>query len=53
MKAFTNAKEREAEDWAGLFAKADPRFYFRGVRMPPGSKCAVIEAEWQPEDASI
>lgn len=48
MKCFTNAKEREAGDWAALFAKADAGFRFRGVRMSPGSKASLIEAEWQP-----
>ncbi|OCL08124.1 S-adenosyl-L-methionine-dependent methyltransferase [Glonium stellatum] len=54
MKCFTNAKEREAGDWAALFTKADPRFKFLGVRMPPGSKDAVIEAEWtSAEDVKV
>ena len=47
MKSFSNAKERDAEEWAALFAKADARFVFLGIRVPPGSKCAIIEAEWQ------
>ncbi|KAF2707638.1 S-adenosyl-L-methionine-dependent methyltransferase, partial [Pleomassaria siparia CBS 279.74] len=46
MKCFTNAKEREVGDWAALFAKADTRFKFLGVRTPPGSKASIIEAEW-------
>lgn len=46
MKSFLNAKERDAEQWAGLFARADSRFKFLGLRIPEGSKCAIIEAEW-------
>lgn len=48
VKSFSNAKERDAEEWATLFAKADPGFKFLGVKMPPGSRTAIIEAEWQP-----
>ena len=50
MKSFTNAKERDAAQWANLLGKADPRFKFLGVRVPKGSKCATIEAEWTPGD---
>ena len=52
MKTFFNAKERDAEEWAALFAKADPRFAYLGTRVPRGSKCAIIEAEWQPNKES-
>lgn len=48
MKCFTNAKERHFEEWAALFAMADPRFKFLGVRTPQGSKASFIEAEWRP-----
>jgi hypothetical protein len=50
MKCFTNAKERDFEEWAALFAVADTRFKFLGVRTPPGSKASFIEAEWRPLD---
>jgi hypothetical protein len=46
MKCFTNAKERDSEEWTALFAMADPRFKFLGVRTPLGSKASFIEAEW-------
>jgi hypothetical protein len=49
MKSFTNAKERNAQEWAALFTKADPRFEFQGICIPPGAKCAVIEAKWVSE----
>jgi hypothetical protein len=47
MKCFTNAKERDFDEWAALFAMADPRFKFLGVRTPVGSKASFIEAEWR------
>lgn len=47
MKAFNNARERDAEVWASLFSKADPRFYFMGITMPPGFRMAIILAEWR------
>ncbi|EAT82400.1 hypothetical protein SNOG_10065 [Parastagonospora nodorum SN15] len=50
MKCFANAKERDFEEWAALFAMADTRFKFLGVRTPPGSKASFIEAEWRPFD---
>lgn len=36
MKSFTNAKERDAEEWTGLFAKADPRLAFLRVKILQG-----------------
>ena len=48
MKAFSNAKERDADEWEALFAKADSRFVLKGVNLPPGARCAIVEAEWQP-----
>jgi hypothetical protein len=50
MKCFTNAKERDFEEWAALFAMADPRFKFLGVRTPLGSKASFIEAEWRAQE---
>ncbi|PLB54881.1 O-methyltransferase [Aspergillus steynii IBT 23096] len=46
MKAFNNARERDAEAWESLFAKADSRFRFLGITIPPGAQMAIIEAEW-------
>jgi hypothetical protein len=48
MKAFLNAKEREADDWKHLFADADPGFKFLGVQMTLGSPIGVIQARWEP-----
>ncbi|KAI9664064.1 MAG: hypothetical protein M1821_007555 [Bathelium mastoideum] len=49
MKAFNNARERDPETWAMLFAKADPRFKFMGVTMPPEARMVIIVAEWTGE----
>lgn len=48
MKSFTNSLEREASDWEALFRDADPGFYFLGLTVAPGSRDAVIQAEWRP-----
>lgn len=46
MKAFNNARERDAETWANLFANADSRFRFKGISVPGSSRMAIVEAEW-------
>ena len=48
MKCFTNAKERDYEEWSALFQQADTGFKFLGVRTPVGSKASFIESEWHP-----
>jgi hypothetical protein len=48
VKSFSNARERSEEDWRDLFAKADSRFTFLGVTLPPGAALSFIEAEWNP-----
>ena len=50
MLTILNSRERERQDWQGLFERADPRFRFLGVTQPLGSKLAIIEASWQPAD---
>lgn len=47
MKAFNNARERDPETWASLFSKADPRFQFMGITLPPGARMAIMLAEWR------
>lgn len=47
MKAFNNARERDPETWASLFAQADSRFGFKGITIPPEARMAIILAEWQ------
>ena len=49
MKAFNNARERDPETWASLFSKADPRFQFMGIILPPGARMAIMLAEWRGE----
>lgn len=46
MSSIQNARERELEDWKGLFKKADSRFQFRGVTSPPGSNHSLLVAVW-------
>ena len=53
MKAFNNARERDPETWATLFAMADPRFEFRGITIPPQARMAIILAEWQGDEPEI
>jgi hypothetical protein len=46
MKAFKNARERDAETWQWLFKMADERFLFTGMSMPQDARIAIITAEW-------
>ncbi|KAF2470381.1 S-adenosyl-L-methionine-dependent methyltransferase [Lindgomyces ingoldianus] len=46
MKAFNNARERDAETWEWLFSMADKRFQFKGITLPPDARMAIIMAEW-------
>jgi hypothetical protein len=48
MKEVQNAKERDAEEWATLFAQADPsgKLKFEGVKTPEGSVLSMISAVW-------
>ncbi|KAI1113334.1 O-methyltransferase [Nemania sp. NC0429] len=48
MMELFNAREREEQDWERLFASADPRFQFAGVRTVPGAALAFISAIWKP-----
>ncbi len=50
MKAFSNARERDAETWISLFVQADARFKFLGITVPQGARMAIIQAEWMGED---
>ena len=49
MKVMLNGKERDAEGWINLFKAADLRFRVGSIRLPIGSKLAIIEATWQGE----
>ena len=46
LEAFSNSRERDAEVWEELFQKADSRFRWLGVSVPPGARVGIIEAEW-------
>ena len=46
MLSIPNARERDADEWASIFAEADTRFKFQGVKRPPGSNLAIMEAIW-------
>jgi len=49
MQVTVNAREREADDWTGLFARADKRYRVNRVWKPERSTLAFIEAEWTGE----
>ncbi|CAG8977344.1 hypothetical protein HYALB_00011358 [Hymenoscyphus albidus] len=46
MQVTVNARERELEDWAELFAVADSRYKFLKAWKPEKSRMWFIEAEW-------
>ncbi|KAI9648377.1 hypothetical protein NHQ30_003010 [Ciborinia camelliae] len=52
MKSCLNGKERDADEWAQLFAKADSRFRFQGVVAVPASRVSIIEAIWEVDSAA-
>ena len=54
MLSILNARERDADEWRYLFAEADPRFEFKGVKQPKGSNLAIMEATWNgSSDVSV
>lgn len=52
MKGIQNAKERDATDWAELFASVDSRFGVPEVKTVAGSALSMICATWEGEDGS-
>jgi hypothetical protein len=49
MMVLLNGKRRiwrAQEGWKELFEKADERFVFEGVKVPPGCNLAIVEASW-------
>ncbi|TGJ78458.1 hypothetical protein E0Z10_g10305 [Xylaria hypoxylon] len=46
MTEIQNSYEREVDDWAKLFAQADPRLKFLGAKQPSGSNLGFLIAEW-------
>ncbi|KAM0811987.1 putative O-methyltransferase domain-containing protein [Seiridium cardinale] len=50
MMAVFNSKERTVEDFAKLFAKADPRLRFAGTyQIPEDPKSCIFEAIWEEQ----
>ncbi|KAK3310860.1 S-adenosyl-L-methionine-dependent methyltransferase [Chaetomium strumarium] len=49
MLALLNAQERTEAEFRALFAAADERFVFKGVRRPKGCRMSIVEAVWEPE----
>lgn len=47
MLANFNARDRPAEAYESLFAKADDRFEFLGIKSIEGSELSLIEASWR------
>ena len=52
MLELQNSKEREPDDWASLFERADTHFKLVGIKMPPGSKLSFVEAKWEVDGSS-
>lgn len=46
MQVTVNAREKEADDWAGLFQQADERYRVNKVWKPEKARMYFIEAEW-------
>ncbi|KAF7888278.1 uncharacterized protein EAF02_002819 [Botrytis sinoallii] len=51
MKSCLNGRERDADEWAQLFEKADSRFKLQGIAAVPNSRFSVIEAIWEDGSA--
>jgi hypothetical protein len=47
VRALTNGKEREANDWRALFAEADGRFQVLSIEKPSLSSLGIIVAQWK------
>ncbi|TGO83237.1 hypothetical protein BPOR_0678g00020 [Botrytis porri] len=46
-KSCLNGRERDADEWAQLFEKADWGFKFQGIAAVQNSRFSVIEAIWE------
>lgn len=47
MLEIGNARERDLDEWISLLRQADPRFIFKGMKQPPGSRLAILETTWE------
>ena len=52
MLELLNARERDEDDYTGLFKQADPRFKFLGARTSEGCRMHIMEAVWDPDGAA-
>ncbi|EUC41365.1 hypothetical protein COCMIDRAFT_106343 [Bipolaris oryzae ATCC 44560] len=43
MNQLFNSRERELEEWKGLFASTEPKLELKAWKEPPGSNMAVME----------
>ncbi len=50
MLEFQNARERDLDGWASLFAQADARFKILGGKHPEGFNPWITEAVWESID---
>lgn len=53
MMELQNSKERELDEWVKLFEQADPRFKFKGAKLPQGSRLWNIEVIWEEATVSL
>jgi hypothetical protein len=47
MTELQNSHERELDDWAKVFERADPRFEFLGGKLPAGANLWILVARWK------
>jgi hypothetical protein len=48
MLSLFNSRERDEDDWGGLFAKADDRFMrFEARRIKENPSTGIMVAEWK------
>jgi hypothetical protein len=50
MLSLFNSKERDEDDWIGLFKKADLRFSNVKIWRPEGDTMSLIEILWTGEE---
>ena len=53
MLELQNSCERELDEWAALFSRADARFKFLGGRQPAGSDMWIMQARWEGGDGDV
>ena len=46
MLSFLNAGERDSDDWADLYSRADPKSHLKSIATPRGSNLSIIEVVW-------